>query len=201
MTENLPLILDKFERMAKLGGWNLHRASGYEDAIEYAVLLVKSLGVENVVRSDQPVFDALPLDSALVNLGLTVTPVSQGELRSRESLREEIVASNWVGGCLFVALLSLAGFFVAGNAALLSGAVAFAVLVLPLSGMFNCDEGWPRMIMGFITASLALAGATGVILSWGGSAELGTNLFVLAIFGAVLSTWVGNGLSSVTVKH
>ncbi len=94
LTENLPLILDEFERMAKLGGWNLHRARGYEDAIEYAAKLVKSLGVESVVRSDQPVFDALPLDAALGNLGITVTTVTQGEDRSRESLREEIVAAG-----------------------------------------------------------------------------------------------------------
>lgn len=94
LTENLPLILDKFEQMAKLGGWNLHRATGYEDAIEYAVSLVKSLGVERVVRSNQPVFDALPLDSALSNLGTQVTQVTHGEDRSRESLREEIIAAG-----------------------------------------------------------------------------------------------------------
>ena len=94
LTENLPQILDKLEQMAKLGGWNLHRAHGYEDAIEYAVSLVKSLGVERVVRSDQPVFEALPLDSALANLGITVTPVTRGEDRSRESLREEMVAAG-----------------------------------------------------------------------------------------------------------
>ena len=94
LTENLPLILDKFERMAKLGGWNLHRAQGYEDAIEYAASLVKSLGAARVVRSDQPVFDALPLDSALVNLGLTVTLVAQGEDRSRESLRAEMATAD-----------------------------------------------------------------------------------------------------------
>ena len=94
LTENLPLILDEFERIAKLGGWNLHRARGYEDAIGYAAKLVKSLGVERVVRSDQPVFDALPLDAALGNLGITVTTVTQGEDRSRESLREEIVAAG-----------------------------------------------------------------------------------------------------------
>ena len=94
LTQNLPLILDEFERMARLGGWNLHRAQGYEDAIEYAASLVKSLGVESVVRSDQPVFDSLPLDSALGNLGVKMTPVTHGEGRSRESLREEMVTAG-----------------------------------------------------------------------------------------------------------
>ena len=94
LTEHLPLILDKFERMAKLGGWNLHRAQGYEDAIEYTTVLVNSLGVDRVVRSGQPVFDALPLDSALGNLGLRVTPVTRSEDQSRESLRQEIVAAG-----------------------------------------------------------------------------------------------------------
>ncbi len=94
LTENLPLILDKFERMAILGGWNVHRATGYEDAIEYAVSLVNSLGVDRTVRSNQPVFDELPLDSALTNLGVTVTQVTQGADQSRESLRQEIIASG-----------------------------------------------------------------------------------------------------------
>jgi len=94
LTENLPLILDKFERMAKLGGWNLHRATGYEDAIEYAVSLVKSLGVDRTVRSNQLVFDELPLDSALTNLGVTVTQVTHSADQSRESLRQEIIASG-----------------------------------------------------------------------------------------------------------
>ncbi len=94
LNENLPQILDQFERMARLGGWNLHRAQGYEDAIEYAVSLIKSLGVDSVVRSDQPVFEALPLDSALGNLGIKITQVSHGKDQSRESLREEMIGAG-----------------------------------------------------------------------------------------------------------
>ena len=94
VAENQAAILDKFDQMARSGGWNVHRASGYEDAIEYATNLATSQGVGRLVRSSQPVFDNLPLDAALTNLGLTVTTVAQGEGRTREELRQEIVAAD-----------------------------------------------------------------------------------------------------------
>ena len=86
--------MDKLERMAGLGGWKVCRATGIEEAVAYTVSLADSLGVERLVRSDQPVFDGLPLDGALESLGLTVTIVAQREDRTRESLRQEIVAAD-----------------------------------------------------------------------------------------------------------
>jgi L-lactate utilization protein LutB len=90
-------LLDKLAKMARLGGWNLYRAPGPEEAIEYLCTLASSLGVRRVVRADQEVFRSAlggPVDAALRNLGLTVTVAAQGEGLSRESLRQEIIEAG-----------------------------------------------------------------------------------------------------------
>ena len=94
LTKDPAASLEKLARLASLGGWKVHRASGYEEAIGHIVSLASSLGVENLVRSDQPIFESFPVDTALEALGLTVTTVAQGEGRTRESLRERIVAAG-----------------------------------------------------------------------------------------------------------
>jgi L-lactate utilization protein LutC len=87
-------LLDKLAKMAQLGGWNLYRAPGPEEAIEYLCTLASSLGVRRVVRSDQEVFRQMPVDAALRNLGLAVTVAAQDEGLSRESLRQEIIEAG-----------------------------------------------------------------------------------------------------------
>ncbi len=94
LTQRAPEVADKLDKMARLGGWQVYRAAGYEDAVEYAASLATSLGAERLVRSDQPVFSELPLDAALQSLGITVTTVARDESRTRESLRQEISASG-----------------------------------------------------------------------------------------------------------
>jgi L-lactate dehydrogenase complex protein LldG len=83
--------LDNLAEKAEAGGWHVYRAPGYEEVIEYIASLVGSLGVEQVVRTDQEVFSNAPVDSALGNLGLSVITVAQGEDRSRELLRQDII--------------------------------------------------------------------------------------------------------------
>jgi len=92
--DNLPALLDKLAKMAALGGWRVHRASRPEDVIEYIETLAKDSGTANVVRSNQDVFNQIPVDAALTNLGLTVTTVLRDETTTRESLREEIRQSG-----------------------------------------------------------------------------------------------------------
>ena len=94
LAQDLPALMDKLARLAQLGGWEVYRAPGYEEAIGHILSLASSLDVESLVRTDQPVFEVLPVDAALENLGLPVTTVMQGEGRSRESLREKIVAAG-----------------------------------------------------------------------------------------------------------
>jgi len=94
LAEDRTVLLDRLARMAQLGGWNVYRSTGYEEAVAYIESLAASLGVDRVVRTGQEVFEQVPVDGALRDLGLSVTTVVQGEARSRESLRQEIVAAG-----------------------------------------------------------------------------------------------------------
>ena len=87
-------LLDKLDETAQSGGWNVCRAAGFEEAIEYIAALVATLEVDRAVRTDQDVFADVPVDSALANLGLTVTTVAQGKDHSREELRQSIIAAG-----------------------------------------------------------------------------------------------------------
>ena len=94
LEENRPALLDKLAEMAALGGWNVHRASGVEEAIAYIESVARESEATNVVRSAQDVFDQIPVDAALANLGLKVTTVLRDEATPREALREEIRQSG-----------------------------------------------------------------------------------------------------------
>ena len=85
----------------------------------------------------------------------------------------------------------------------------FHVLLMPLSGTFSCDKGWPRTAMGCYTGALALFGLTptfvliglngdespGIVRSFGGLCVL------LFLVGAFLSPWVANGLAMAKPKR
>lgn len=88
--ENLPANLDKLADMAARGGWRVYRAPGVEEAIGYLESLARESGAANIVRSAQEVFDQIPVDAALTNLGLKVTTVLRDEANPREALREQI---------------------------------------------------------------------------------------------------------------
>ena len=88
LCENRPQLLDKFTDMAAKGGWNVHRVSGVEAALGRVDSLAGELGAERVVRSGQPVFDDVPVDTALEWRGIEVTPIVRGEYAPRERLRE-----------------------------------------------------------------------------------------------------------------
>ena len=88
--EDRPTLLDKLADMAGKGGWKVYRAAGVEEAVGYIESVVLESGASNIVRSAQEVFDQVPVDAALTNLGLKVTTVLRDEANSREALREEI---------------------------------------------------------------------------------------------------------------
>jgi len=95
LEENLPALLDKLADMAAKGGWKVYRAPGVEEAIGYIEsvareALARESGASNIVRSGQVVFDQVPVDAALANLGLKVTTVLHDEANPREALREMI---------------------------------------------------------------------------------------------------------------
>src|SRR5262249_25491858 len=117
--------------------------------------------------------------------------------------REQTVASNWLGVCLLLALLSLVGCLIYGfKGTWVISALVFGLLLIPVSSIFNCASGWPRKMMAIYTAVMALAGLGSVALLVinptlpdGGMQKPGEAALALAglfIFGAIGSTWVAN---------
>ena len=90
LRENRPQILDQFTEMAAKGGWNVHRVAGAEAAIGQIDSIIAEVGGTRIVRSGQPVFEDVPVDTALEWRGINVTPVVRDESASREQLREEM---------------------------------------------------------------------------------------------------------------
>ena len=90
LRENRPLLLDKLADMAGRGGWNVHRVSGVEAAVGTVDSIVGEIGASRVVRSGQPVFDDVPVDTALTARGVAVTSIVQGQDWPRAQLREEM---------------------------------------------------------------------------------------------------------------
>lgn len=119
--------------------------------------------------------------------------------------REQIVASNWVGACLGLALVCLVGWLAAGlTGPFVIGALVFGMLALPVSAIFNCEAGWPRTAMAAYSGLLACVGLAafgGDLVSTGeprgqpGHArELAGAAFTLFILGIFLNNFVANFL-------
>ncbi len=117
--------------------------------------------------------------------------------------RQEIVASNWVGAFVGLAVVCLLGAIV-GPGGFLMGAFVFGFSVLPLSAVFKCQPGWPRFAMTAYTIAVTgtgVASLVSLLLSGGGelmtredfNALRGTLLAVFLI-GILLAGWVANFL-------
>lgn len=121
--------------------------------------------------------------------------------------REQVVASNWVGGCVFATLLGLAGCALYGtDSGWLLVAMVFGFLMLPVAGVFRCATGWPRNVMAACTILLAVLGLALLgVLAVGESGWLAKPKELVAplkllisafLIGAVASTWLANILVS-----
>src|SRR5262249_10890379 len=76
----------------------------------------------------------------------------------------QLTATNWVGACLAGAFLCvLVALFPVWHAAWLAAALC-GLLLVPLTGVFNCPRGWSRRAMWIYTIVVALLGTVGVIL-------------------------------------
>jgi hypothetical protein len=113
---------------------------------------------------------------------------------------EKIVASNWLGLCLLIALLSLGGWLAFGlKSAWLAGAVLFGVLLMPTAGTFKCANGWPRTIMMIYTGALACGALVAIGLfaladtgNYSGAQDPGLAVGTLVFLGALMSSWIFN---------
>jgi len=113
---------------------------------------------------------------------------------------EKIVASNWLGLCLLLSLVSLGGWLAFGHrSAWLAGAVLFGILLLPTSGTFKCQEGWPRTVMAIYTALLACVALGSISLfaladtgNFKDVQDLGLAAGGVVFLGAMASSWIFN---------
>ena len=126
--------------------------------------------------------------------------------------REQIVATNWFGFCLLLALLALTGCLLVGfDGPWLLAALVFGLLLLPLSATFRCSIGWPRKAMAGYTSLMAFVGVAAVLTAFLDNAQArdaarplrsaGTDLLGLFLIGAFASVWVANILISQRPKR
>ncbi len=126
--------------------------------------------------------------------------------------REQIVASNWVGGSLLLAIVFFVLGFVLNSGGALMASLIFGLLSMPLAGTFDCSRGWPRTIMALYTGLMAMAGLGAVALGGGsglfGSEAsstalrgLGGNLAVVFGISFLASPWVANVLMTRSVRE
>lgn len=90
----MPVLLDKMADTATLRGWNVERCNGAEEALDYVVSLVRRLGVTSAARSEQAVFDAVPVDAALAGAGALVWPAVYDDEASRPAIRSRLAESG-----------------------------------------------------------------------------------------------------------
>jgi tetratricopeptide (TPR) repeat protein len=107
--------------------------------------------------------------------------------------REEVVSSNWIGGCLALAVVLACVGCVLDSGPLLSSALVAGFIVLPLSAVFNCSAGWPRRMMALYTALVALVGCVGAV-GVGFDEELAKPSFGIFMLGVFAGSFVANGL-------
>lgn len=76
----------------------------------------------------------------------------------------DIAASNWVGGLLLVALASLSLGLWLQNPIILLNCLVWGALIIPVSAIFYCVEGFPQRTMTLYTVGLAAVGVSGLAL-------------------------------------
>ena len=115
--------------------------------------------------------------------------------------REQIRPSNWVGGCLFLAVVALIAWAVSGDGRFSLAALVSGCLVLPVAGEFKCPAGWPQFIMILFAILVAALGASGVDLLYRGipaeehlgrRSRGGQILLGMFFLGTIASTWLLN---------
>lgn len=88
--------------------------------------------------------------------------------------REQIITSNWIGLCLAGGILSLVAFVIWRADWQLVLTIVWAAMMLPLSSIYNCESGWPRITMILSTIGVGLIGlAATAMLFIGGSLGAG----------------------------
>ena len=74
IANDLPALTTQMADTAALRGWQVQRAPNPEAALDYVISLANRLGITDAARSEQAVFDAIPVDAALATAGVISWP-------------------------------------------------------------------------------------------------------------------------------
>jgi len=87
-------LLEQLAETAGLRGWNVQRCEGAEEGLDYVTSLVRSLGATSVARSEQPVFDTMPVDAAVAAAGGLCWPAVYDGPAGRDDVRQRLSESG-----------------------------------------------------------------------------------------------------------
>lgn len=105
--------------------------------------------------------------------------------------------AKWFAACLVVALTGAASlFFLAEDTAITL--IVFGVgMAIPFTTIYRLQSGWPRRAMAWYAAALAAVGLACLVAIVNGYPWFST-AFDVFLLGSVFTTWIANGLVSVT---
>lgn len=129
---------------------------------------------------------------SLFNLFLRLHPYGRYALS-----KDQVHATNWVGGSLFIAILSLVLWFVTKTTPLLLAAIFSATMVIPLSATFGIEKRKTRIMIGVYTGILAITGIAALGLYYANQ-NLSVTLGSAYLLGFFAFQWVAN---AVTIKR
>lgn len=113
--------------------------------------------------------------------------------------REQLVTSNWILSLLVITVGSFIGWRTTGLLWLEILTVVALLLAIPVSTIWRCEKGWPRLANVAIAAALAAVGVTSVILAaTGGSEALFNRLFGIFLVGTLIASL---GVQSLARAH
>ncbi|HET6881191.1 MAG TPA: tetratricopeptide repeat protein [Pirellulales bacterium] len=123
--------------------------------------------------------------------------------------REQVVASNWLGLTLAAAIGMLVWWLLSGRGDAFFAAFAFGLLCIPVSAIYRCRPGKPRLLMASFTIALAAVGMV-VFLptmivpdAWYGAFFVSASMSCLKLFnwGAIACPWVANVLIAMPARR
>ena len=134
---------------------------------------------------------------AFVYLGWTARPLFNLILRLDKFGRfalthDQVVASNWFGASLLVALASFGGALATGRASFWFLAAAFVLLTVPLSATFGRTRENGRLWMAAYTIALTILACVAGGVCFLRGTQAADNLFTAFIYGLVGFLWISN---------
>jgi tetratricopeptide (TPR) repeat protein len=108
--------------------------------------------------------------------------------------KEEIIASNFVGGLILAAVVSAVIAIMTLNKTAAIAAAGCAMLIIPVAGSFSIEKPKPRRAMFIYTGALGFLLVAGILLSLAGS-ELYLFLIPFFVLGFMAFSWIANGIN------